>query len=239
MIINYFFYLINEDNMRFERSAGILLHPTSLPGNFGIGDLGQEAFNFINFLEHAGQKLWQVFPLGPTGYGDSPYQCFSAFAGNPLLVSPEKLKDDGFLTDSDLSNIPSYDPHKIDYGSIINFKKDLFRTAYNNYKNNHNGFEEVFKKFCGDEKQWLEDFSLFMAAKDFHDGALWTEWDKELVLLKENDLKKWKRMTSCGGDRDLKKFSNLSISCGLITSAGLMLTGKFPEAHLLPKKEGG
>ncbi len=86
--------------MKFERSAGILLHPTSLPGKFGIGDIGKEAYNFVDFLDHAGQKLWQVFPLGPTGYGDSPYQCFSAFAGNPLLISPEKLHDDGFLYSS-------------------------------------------------------------------------------------------------------------------------------------------
>ena len=88
--------------MKFERSAGILLHPTSLPGKYGIGDLGDDAFKFIDFLEKAGQKLWQVFPLGPTGYGDSPYQCFSAFAGNPNLVSPDKLKEDGLLHDHDL-----------------------------------------------------------------------------------------------------------------------------------------
>src|SRR3970282_2609300 len=98
--------------MRFERSAGILLHPTSLPGRFGIGDIGNEAFNFVNFLEASGQKLWQVFPLGPTGYGDSPYQCFSAFAGNPNLVSPEKLMKDGFLSESDLSDLPKSDPNK-------------------------------------------------------------------------------------------------------------------------------
>ncbi len=178
--------------MRFERSAGILLHPTSLPGKFGIGDLGKEAFNFINFLESSGQKLWQVFPLGPTGYGDSPYQCFSAFAGNPLLVSPEKLKEDGFLNDDYLSNSNNYDPHKIDYGSIINIKKEIFRTAYNNYKKNHNGFEEIFKKFCDEEKEWLEDFSLFMAAKDFHGGKVWSKWNKELLIRSPDGLKKWK-----------------------------------------------
>ncbi len=109
--------------MRFERSAGVLLHPTSLPGKFGIGDLGYEAYNFVNFLESAGQKLWQVFPLGPTGYGDSPYQCFSAFAGNPLLVSPEKLKEDGLLSDNDLQNLPNFDLNYIDFGEVINFKK--------------------------------------------------------------------------------------------------------------------
>src|SRR3972149_2345138 len=105
--------------MQFERSAGILLHPTSLPGKFGIGDLGIEAYKFVDFLKEAGQTLWQTFPLGPTGYGDSPYQCFSAFAGNPLLVSPEKLKEDGFLSDEDLSKPPGSDPKKIDFGKII------------------------------------------------------------------------------------------------------------------------
>src|ERR1035438_6870501 len=104
--------------MRFERRAGILLHPTSLPGKFGIGDLGIEAYNFVNFLEAAGQKLWQVFPLGPTGYGDSPYQCFSAFAGNPYIISPEKLKKCGLLSDVDFTNTPSFDPSKIDFGRI-------------------------------------------------------------------------------------------------------------------------
>jgi 4-alpha-glucanotransferase len=96
--------------MRFERSAGILLHPTSLPGNYGIGDLGEDAFKFVDFLKEAGQTLWQLFPLGPTGYGDSPYQCFSAFAGNPLLVSPDKLKEDGFLSDQDLSDKQTFNP---------------------------------------------------------------------------------------------------------------------------------
>src|SRR3990172_8709758 len=108
--------------MRFERSAGILLHPTSLPGPFGIGDLGSEAYSFVDFLEAAGQKLWQVFPLGPTGYGDSPYQCFSAFAGNPLLVSPEKLTEDEFLPEEDIKIPPQSDPKKIDYGQVIDYK---------------------------------------------------------------------------------------------------------------------
>ena len=105
--------------MRFERSAGILLHPTSLPGKYGIGDLGKEAYNFLDFMEAAGQKLWQVFPLGPTGYGDSPYQCFSAFAGNPLIISPDILLVEGFLKDDDLKNIPDFNPNKIDFGELI------------------------------------------------------------------------------------------------------------------------
>ena len=125
--------------MRFERSAGILLHPTSLPGNFGIGDLGDDAFKFVDFLKEAGQTLWQVFPLGPTGYGDSPYQCFSAFAGNPLLVSPDKLEEDGFLSSIDLSDKQKFNPTQIDYGQIINCKKSLLKTAFNNFENDSNG----------------------------------------------------------------------------------------------------
>ena len=177
--------------MKFERSAGILLHPTSLPGKFGIGDLGKEAYNFVDFLDHSGQKLWQVFPLGPTGYGDSPYQCFSAFAGNPLLVSPEKLLDDGFLTQSELKNIPKFDPSTIDFGEVIEHKKSLLKKAYAKFKENSNRFEKQFDKFCNSHKDWLDDFALFMAAKEHHGGGLWTGWDKDLVLRKENALKKW------------------------------------------------
>jgi 4-alpha-glucanotransferase len=117
-----------------ERSAGILLHPTSLPGRYGIGDLGNEAYNFINFLEAAGQRLWQIFPLGPTGYGDSPYQTFSAFAGNPLLISPELLAQDKLLHYQDLENVPQSDPHKIDFGQVIGYKYGLLEKAYANFK---------------------------------------------------------------------------------------------------------
>jgi 4-alpha-glucanotransferase len=178
--------------MKFERSAGILLHPTSLPGKYGIGDLGEDAFKFVDFLKEAGQTLWQVFPLGPTGYGDSPYQCFSAFAGNPLLVSPDKLKEDGFLSDADLSNPLHFNPIQIDYGEIINYKKSLLKKAFNNFKNDSNGLDEDFKSFCEKQKDWLEDFALFMAAKDFHNGEVWSKWDKDLIHRTEKALKKWK-----------------------------------------------
>jgi 4-alpha-glucanotransferase len=178
--------------MKFERAAGILLHPTSLPGKFGIGDLGNEAYYFVDFLESAGQKLWQVFPLGPTGYGDSPYQCFSAFAGNPLLVSPEKLLEKGFLNKKELNDIPSSDPAKIDYGRVINYKKDILRKAFGNYKQNHNGIKEAFNEFCDANEEWLDDFALFMAAKDFHGGVVWSDWDKGLVHRDETAMNEWK-----------------------------------------------
>ncbi len=182
--------------MRFERSAGILLHPTSLPGNFGIGDLGYEAFNFVNFLEAAGQKLWQVFPLGPTGYGDSPYQCFSAFAGNPNLVSPEKLRDDGLLSNDDLNNVPAHNPSHIDFGKVINYKKDLLKKAFENYMLNPVLIQKKFEEFIDDNKEWLDDFSLFMAAKEYHKGVAWPDWDKDLVIRKSSTLKEWKEKLS-------------------------------------------
>ena len=176
--------------MNFNRSAGILLHPTSLPGKFGIGELGKECLNFIDFLETSGQTLWQVFPLGPTGYGDSPYQCFSAFAGNPILISPEKLYEEGLLTAEQIS-YPKFDPHRIEYGGIINFKKNLLFSAFQNFKKNKNKQADEFNKFCEDHSGWLEDFSLFMAAKEFHGGGLWTNWEKDLVLREASALKEW------------------------------------------------
>ena len=179
--------------MRFERSAGILLHPTSLPGPFGIGDLGSEAYSFVDFLEAAGQKLWQVFPLGPTGYGDSPYQCFSAFAGNPLLISPEKLAKDGFLSLKEISVYQKSDPYKIDYGEVIHYKKLILKKAYLNFKKNSNGQEENYNSFCNENEEWLNDFAFFMAAKDFHGGELWTKWDKGLVVRDKKSLDEWKQ----------------------------------------------
>src|SRR5688572_4436215 len=107
--------------MQIPRSSGILLHPTSLPGRFGIGDLGPEAYQFVDFLAESGQSWWQVLPLGPTGYGNSPYMCFSAFAGNPMLISPEVLVGEGLLDRADLDNPPSFPRERVDYGASINF----------------------------------------------------------------------------------------------------------------------
>ena len=105
--------------MRFQRSSGVLLHPTSLPGPYGAGDLGPEAFAFVEFLAEAGQKIWQVLPLNPTGYADSPYQCFSAFAGNPLLISLDRLAEQGWLSRDDLSAVPDLPTSSVDYGAVI------------------------------------------------------------------------------------------------------------------------
>ncbi|WP_290664665.1 4-alpha-glucanotransferase [Ignavibacterium sp.] len=182
--------------MKFERSAGILLHPTSLPSEYGIGDLGKDAFQFIDFLEKSGQKLWQVFPLGPTGYGDSPYQCFSAFAGNPNIISPDKLRGEGLLSENDLRNIPVHNPHQIDYGQIIEYKKSLLRKAFSNFKLNFISFKNDFESFCNENSDWLDDFSFFMAAKDAHAGIVWKDWDKGLVRRDKKVMKDWEERLS-------------------------------------------
>src|SRR3982751_4475497 len=116
--------------MKFPRSSGILLHPTSLPGRFGIGDLGREAYHFVDFLKASGQTHWQILPLGPTGYGDSPYQSFSAFAGNTLLISPAKLAADGLLEKNDLDGHRNFPSECVDYGGVYEWKTELLQKAF-------------------------------------------------------------------------------------------------------------
>src|SRR5215207_6965533 len=120
--------------MNLERSSGILLHPTSLPGRFGVGDLGGEAYKFVDWLAAAGQSFWQIMPLGPTGYGDSPYSSFSAFAGNTNLVSPEQMVETGLLNDSDVQTAPDSEPGRVDYGKVIGYKRALLEKAFVNFK---------------------------------------------------------------------------------------------------------
>jgi 4-alpha-glucanotransferase len=173
------------------RTAGILLHPTSLPGKYGIGDLGKNAYKFIDFLKNSGQSLWQIFPLGPTGYGDSPYQCFSAFAGNPLLINPDLLCEKGLLDDSDLKDVPFFDPKNIEFGETIKYKTKLLEQAYSNFKNNGVELGKNFNKFCDNNKSWLDDYSLFMAVKSHHNGVQWTEWSEDISLRKSCAVKEW------------------------------------------------
>ncbi len=167
--------------MSYERQAGILLHPTSLSGPDGIGDLGPAAYQWIDSIKKAGFSLWQVLPLGPTGYGDSPYQCFSAFAGNPFLISPVMLLDEGLLHRSDLANRPHLPADHVDYGKTIEWKNILLQTAYSRFCHIHPPLmTDEFNEFQQMEKKWLEDFCLFMAIKEHMGGKAWNEWPKEL-----------------------------------------------------------
>lgn len=162
------------------RVSGILLHPTSFPSPYGIGDLGKEAYQFIDFLEKAGQHLWQVLPLTPTGFGDSPYQSFSAFAGQPLLISPDHLVELGLLEEKDLTSCPVTDTDRVDYGTIIPWKNVILKKAYENYRHTSDKMLlEEYDSFYENNRFWLDDYALFMACKDAHNGAPWTEWEKE------------------------------------------------------------
>jgi 4-alpha-glucanotransferase len=164
------------------RSSGILLHPTSLPSPFGIGDLGDDAYRFVDFLELSGQRLWQILPLGPTGYGNSPYSSYSAFAGNTLLISPERLARSGLLTEGDFRVVPPFDDERVDFEEVASFKKSLLLNAYRRFKQlQHPQIANAFTKFSSEERYWLDDYALFQSLKDANGGSAWTEWDSALV----------------------------------------------------------
>ena len=168
--------------MRFPRSSGILLHPTSLPGPYGIGDLGAEAYRFVDFLAASGQKLWQVLPLGPTGYGDSPYACYSAFAGNTLLINPDLLLADGLLNQEDLDNYPRLPNDRVDFERVSKAKQSLLAIAFDYFKHyGRDGMREAFDQFCSTNAGWLDDYALFCVFKEMHLGKLWSEWEPRLA----------------------------------------------------------
>jgi 4-alpha-glucanotransferase len=170
------------------RSAGILLHPTSLPGPYGIGDLGAAALAWVDALVRANQKWWQILPLGPTGYGDSPYQCFSAFAGNPYLVSPDRLREDGLLSREDLAGV-HFPQERVDFGPVIEFKVRLLHRAWTDFQSGAvSGLRSEFEQFCAEEASWLDDYTLFMALKDAQGGASWLGWDMPLALREPSAL---------------------------------------------------
>ena len=166
---------------QYERLSGVLLHPTSFPSPYGIGDLGEEAYEFVDFLKEAGQHLWQILPLTHTGYGDSPYQSFSAFAGQPLLISPKHLISLGLLKEPELSDCPRADSQHIDYGMIIPWKEKILSLAYRRFhekKETDQNLNDLFNTFCDKERHWLSDYALFMACKKLHKGVSWLEWEE-------------------------------------------------------------
>lgn len=180
--------------MKFPRASGVLLHPTSLPSKYGIGDFGDEAYKFIDFLVEAKQTYWQVLPLGQTGYGDSPYQCFSAFAGNIYLISPENLVKDGFLSAEDLESAPEFAEGKVDFGKMIDYKLPLLRKAFENFRVTSDASTvEAFHRFCRQNGFWLEDYTLFRAIKFNQDQKSWQEWDEDLKLRKPEALENARR----------------------------------------------
>ncbi len=180
--------------MSFPRSSGILLHPTSFPSRFGIGDLGHEAYRFIDFLKDSSQHYWQILPLGPTGFGNSPYMCYSALAGNPLLISPDKLVGEGLLSEDDFANLPEFPLDNVDYQQLESTKVPLLKKACANFKANMTKEQlKSFEEFSSSKAYWLDDYSLFMALKDSTGGASWNSWDEGIAKRKPEAVEKAKK----------------------------------------------
>jgi len=166
------------------RAAGILLHPTSLPGPYGIGDLGSSADRFLDWAAAAGQTLWQVLPLGPTGAGSSPYTSASAFAGNPLLISPERLVEDGFLQREALENAPQFPGHRVDFAAVRDWKEHILRLSWEQFGHlalpaQRDDLSEF--RDAPEQASWLEDWCRFAALKAYFSGQPWTEWGPDLA----------------------------------------------------------
>ncbi|MDY7031151.1 MAG: 4-alpha-glucanotransferase [Thermodesulfobacteriota bacterium] len=163
-----------------RRGSGVLLHVPSLHSRFGIGDLGPQAFRFVDFLVDAKQSFWQILPLNPIepAYGSSPYHSISAFACSSLFISPELLLQDGLLNDEDIMSYPVFSYDRIDYAAVISSKRELFFMAYQNFKKRTEKYD--YRKFCQENSVWLDDYSLFAALKSHYNGKTWSDWPPEL-----------------------------------------------------------
>ncbi|MBF9254427.1 4-alpha-glucanotransferase [Pontibacter sp. 172403-2] len=174
-----------------KRSAGLLLHITSLPSRFGIGDLGPAAYEFADLLQQAGQRFWQILPLNPTEVhsGNSPYSSHSAFAGNPMLISPELLVEDKLLQKQDLDNAPAFNDDKVDFAQVISFKKEILQKAFENYKaSDEKELEKAYSAFQKEHRMWLKDFVLFVAFKKHFESKSWVEWPEEIKQREEQAM---------------------------------------------------
>ncbi|MGB3655469.1 MAG: 4-alpha-glucanotransferase [Rivularia sp. (in: cyanobacteria)] len=223
--------------MSFERASGVLLHPTSLPSKFGIGDLGESAYKFVDFLAASGQKLWQILPLGPTGYEHSPYTMnFSAFAGNPLMISLEQLQSEGLLTPEEL--IPTEkvadNPQRVDFDAVTSRKTKILRQAYQRFQESlSKKANPEFEQFCKEQATWLNDYVLFMALLEANDYKAWNFWDNAVARREKDALKaeaeklidavsyhkflqfkffqQWKKIRDYANNKDIKIVGDISI----------------------------
>ena len=218
-----------------ERSAGVIMHIASLPGKFGIGTFGKEAYEYVEFLYKSGMRYWQILPLGQTGYGDSPYQSFSAFPGNPYFIDFDILKDEGILSKAEYINENYGDNEEyIDYGLLFNIKYIVLRRAYENFKKSHNFLlKEYFESFKEENNWWLDNYSLYMAVKGKFNLASWQEWDDDIkkrrpeaIELYRNELsdeiefwsfiqflffKQWNELKSYANEKGIKIIGDMPI----------------------------
>lgn len=182
--------LLEKLNSKKERKAGILMHPTSFAGNNIVGTLGKKAYEFIDFLEKAGQSLWQIYPLGPTGYNDSPYQCFSAFAGNPYLIDLEELVEKKLISQDDMDSVVCDNTLSVDYGKLYSVKNRVLEKAYDN----HYILDKEFIEFKEENYYWLDDYSLFMALKKHFGGSSWFNWEDGIKYRKKEELDRYNKI---------------------------------------------
>jgi 4-alpha-glucanotransferase len=178
--------------MIFPRQSGLLLHPTSLPGRFGIGDLGDDAHKFVDLMADCNQHLWQILPVGLTGYGNSPYNSASIFAGNPLLINPDRLIQEELLQQSDLEDIPEFPVDKVDYNTVSGYKNKILRRAFNFFR--VNGTAELtdnYISFCNQYSVWLDTYSLYMALKEYHRFSRWQDWPEDIKFRKPGAIDLW------------------------------------------------
>lgn len=179
--------------MQLFRKSGILLHISSLPSAFGIGDLGREAYNFVDTLSKNGMKIWQILPLGPNGPGNSPYQAYSAYAGDPILISPEMLVDWGLLSKDNFSTTPLFNDVSVDFEKVTEWKTNIFRLAWQNFQLNADpSFINEYQAFLNEHGWWLNDYALYAACKIEFDGLAWNKWPNDLVERNQNALDSYK-----------------------------------------------
>ncbi len=165
-----------------RRAAGILLHPTSLPGRFGIGDFGDALFAFLDWLQSAGVRLWQLLPLNPPGYGNSPYGCQSSYAGNPLLLSPERLLRDGLLPEHALDDVPKFDDGHVDFDRVMAFKTNLLCQSWRHFQAHGRDDHHTGLRRFEEDNKWLVDWSLYAALKERYGGERWPQWPHALAI---------------------------------------------------------
>ena len=182
------------------RYSGVLAHPTSFPSPYGIGDFGKGAYDFIDFLAESGQHLWQILPMVPiTSFGNSPYQGYSVFAGEPLLISPELLLKAGLLDQGDLQNIPNFDPGRVDYDRVREYKYPLYKKAFECFeKSEDSDLQKNYDEFCQKNEDWLADYCLYMALKEEQDNLPWTKWPEALRNLDKQNRAFWEEKLKMG-----------------------------------------
>ena len=197
------------------RKSGILAHPTSFPSKYGIGDLGKGAYEFVDFLEKSGQKLCQILPLGQTSFGDSPYQSFSAFAGNIYIISPDIFVKKGYLSKKDIEIVPEFDEKNVEYGKVINYKMSLFRTAFKKFKEN-----KEYLDFCDKNAFWLE--VELNAIKDCFYGGAWNSFPEDIRDRKPKAVEKYKKIIVVSShdqkylERKYKKANFYTVTNGVV-----------------------